>query len=82
MRLISAILILLSSTSYATPSQDAVNAAARAFYEYEHWNDDVNRFLQHYEKQLTPRQKQIGGYIYEILNVLNRREVRFTWRFP
>jgi hypothetical protein len=71
----------ISINAYATSSQDAANAAARAFYEYEHWNDDVNRFLQQYEKRLTPMEKKIGGYLYQVANIINRREIRVTWTF-
>ncbi len=82
MKKILLLTILISSSSYAGQERDAINAAARAFYEQQHWNDDVNRFLQHYENKFTPREKQIGGYIYEVLNIINRQEIRFTWRFP
>ena len=76
------LVLLISVNCYATQEQDAINAAARAFYEQQHWNDDVNAFLQHYEKRLTKRQKQWGGYVYEIANIINRQEIRFIWRFP
>lgn len=76
------LILILSSISYATPEQDAINAAARAFYEQQHWNDDVNRFLQHYERKLTPMEKKIGGYIYEIFKICQDRQVRFRWTFP
>lgn len=80
---LSLLVFLLSATSaYATPSQDAVNAAARAFYQYEHWNDDVNNLLKHYENKFTPRQKEIGGAIYQIIKVISDHQIQVTWHFP
>ena len=76
------LLLLTPIKSLAGQEREAWNAAAKAFYEYEHWNDDVNRFLQHYEGKLTPRQKKIGGYVYLVLDAINRQEIRFRWTFP
>lgn len=73
---------MFSINSYATPSQDAVNSAARAFYEYNHWNEDVNSFLQHYEDKLSPTERKLGGYLAVIANAVYHKEVRFIYRFP
>lgn len=74
--------LLLCQVAHATPSQDAVNNASRAFYEYEHWDKDVAQALAKYEKKLTPNQRKYGGYLAEIVEVVVHKEVKFVWRFP
>jgi hypothetical protein len=78
----SLLIFLISANCWAAPSQDAVNAAARALYEQQHWNDEVNNFLKSYEHKLSPQEKIIGGYIYQILKIISDQEVTLTWRFP
>jgi len=74
-------LLLNNTVCLANPSKDAFNTAARAFYQYEHWDQDVNQFLQHYEHKLTPQQREIGGILGYIANVIVKKQISVTFRF-
>lgn len=75
-------IFFLAYPSYATPEHDAVNAAARAFYEQQGWDKMINDYLGKYERDLTPKQRKWGGVLVYIIDAVNRQEVRFVWRFP
>ena len=79
--IILSIFLVYTSSSMATPSQDAVNTAARALYQYEHWDQDVNRFLSHYEHRFTPEERIIGGYIGGLIRIILQKEVKLTYTF-
>jgi len=76
------LLSLISNNSWADPYKDATNKAAQAFYQYQHWDEDVSKFLQHYENKFTPEEKIIGGWIGFGIRCAIDRKLEFTYRFP
>lgn len=80
-----AILVLISNIPPAwavQPDLPALRAAAQAFYQYEHWDTDVNGKLNDYEKMFSKEQKMYAGYAVWIANTLIKKQVGFVVHFP
>lgn len=75
------VLLFFGHGSAANQTQEAVNAAAKAFYLYQEWDKYINQYVSHYERLLTPEQKQFGSYSYFIARALIDKKVTFIWRF-
>jgi len=75
-------MFLGSPCTYAYTLSAPANKAIQAFYQYEHWDEDVSRFLQHYESKLTPEEKKVGGWIGFGIKCAINRKIEFIWRFP
>lgn len=71
-----------SSSVACCGTTEPFNKAAQAFYQYEHWDQDVARFLNHYNDKLSPRQKEIGAWIGFGIKCLLDGKVEFTYHFP
>ena len=75
------VLLLVPSQGYCFGTSEPVNKAAQAVYQYEHWDEDVSRFLQQYENKFTPEEKRIGGWVGFGIKCLIDKKVEFIYRF-
>ena len=66
----------------ADTSTQAVKAAWGAFYKYNGYDSDMNRFLAQYENKLSDDQKKYGGYAYFCARVALDKQISFKWTFP
>jgi hypothetical protein len=74
-------LFLVSGPAYSYTLSEPFNKTALALYQYEHWDEDVAKFLQHYENKLSPKEKEIGAWVGFGIKCLLDQKIEFTIRF-